>query len=223
MIASLLVGLHVIAGSLALLAMPVPLFSKKGSRPHVLAGRIYFVAMLAAASSAILLAPVRMLERPPDAWQPSLFLAYTGLLSLAASVHGVRALRRRDRKPARADFVLPAALLLASLALAAFAWESGFTLGLVFSGLGLLVALPQLRVLTSPPPGRGWWVGEHIVGMMIACISTLTAFLVVNAGSALGPYSIVLWLAPTAALMPLMIHWTRRYTPRRKQVRTAAE
>jgi len=178
--------------------------------------------MVAAAASAIGLLPVRMLERPPQAWQPSIFLAFVGLISLAASVHGVRALRRRAARPHVADYALPVLLAAASLAMGAWSHGNGFVLGLVFAALGLLLAVPELRVLVSPPAGAGWWVGEHLVGMMVASISTLTAFLVVNAARALGPYSFVLWIAPTVMLVPVMIRMKRRFVPRRAPPGTAA-
>ena len=74
-LATILVGLHVLGGFVALVSLPVPLLAKKGGVLHVRAGRVYVGAMVLASSSAIAIAPVRMLQRPVEEWRGPIFLA----------------------------------------------------------------------------------------------------------------------------------------------------
>jgi uncharacterized membrane protein len=218
-LASLLVGLHVIGGFLALTSLPVPLLSKKGSTLHVRAGRLYVWAMVAASTSAIAIAPVRMLQRPAGEWRGPIFLAYLGLMALTSALFGVRVLRQRGRRgphELRRDYVLPLLLAASSVALVIWALATGFVLAVVFAGIGLLlVALPLLSTLRRAPPGGAWWVAEHLGAMIVSCIGTITAFLVVNAHRVLdGPAPMAVWFAPSLVLVPMMIVWQRRYTQR---------
>lgn len=169
-------------------------------------------ALIGAAISSIAIAPLRMIERPAEQWGSSLFLAFVGLLALTAAVDGARAVNHR-RTPGRLDGLLPGVLLLASIALGLWSASSGFRLGLVFAPLGVLVALPPLRAIRHPTDGAVERARSHRRSMIIACISTITAFLVVNAKHFLPPeYAWIAWVAPTAAALPF-------FRPRRRAVR----
>ena len=163
------------------------------------------------------IAPLRMLQRPEAQWPSSLFLAYVGLMSFTAAVYGVRILGQKARTsthPLVVDYVPAIALVLATVLMAAYSCRVGFTLGLLFSGLGLLTAVPQLKTLSRAPQTRRFWLEGHIGAMLIACIATLTAFLVNTAGRfTTGSATTVMWFVPTVVLVPLMIRWQRKPPP----------
>jgi len=47
--------------------------------------------------------------------------------------------------------------------------------------------------------------------MIVSCIGTVTAFLVVNAGRFVPGYALGAWLFPTVVGVPLLVMWRRKY------------
>lgn len=170
--------------------------------------------MIVASGASWVIAPLRMLERPASQWPSSIFLAYVGIMSFAAATYGVRILQQKSRStphPFSLDYVPSMILLAATPVMMIYSAIAGFTLGVLFPVLGFLVAAPQLRTLRSSPRDRRFWLEGHIGAMLIACISTLTAFLVVNAAHYFsGNVVTVVWFLPTVALVPLMVRWQRK-------------
>jgi hypothetical protein len=73
--------------------------------------------------------------------------------------------------------------------------------------------VPQLNALRAKPVTKGWWLVQHLSAMLISCIATVTAFLVVNAGRFLGAGTHPLvWLGPTLIGAVLVAYWKRRYS-----------
>jgi uncharacterized membrane protein len=212
--ASLFRGLHIAAGFAALLCFWVPLVVTKGNRTHRTVGRVYVWAMFVAAATAIVLVPIRMSQRPVDRWGFTLFLAYIAVLAFASAFYGVRVLKQKKRTgphTALVDFVPPVVLAVAAVGLFAFGMTAGFQLGLFFGPVGLLVAIPQIRNLRATPEGKQWWLLSHLSSMLVASITTVTAFFVVNAGHFFPTYKMVAWVAPTIIGVPLISYWRRRY------------
>jgi uncharacterized membrane protein len=206
--------LHIVAGVVALTTFTVPILVAKGSRLHRRFGWAYVVAMIVASVASWVIAPLRMLERPADRWPSSIFLAYVGLMSFTAAVYGVRILRQKTRAaphPLGLDYVPALLLAAATPAMIGYSVLADFTLGVLFPALGFLVAIPQLQTLRATPSTRRFWLAGHIGAMLIACIATLTAFLVVNASRYVdGAMLTVAWFLPTIVLTPLMVRWQRK-------------
>lgn len=212
---SVLRALHITAGMTALAVFWVPLLAKKGGKLHRRVGWVYVVAMFVAAITALLIAPLRMIERPQERWGAPLFLSYVALLSFTAAFYGVRVLRQKKRSAAHralVDWLPPSLLVAASVAIAIYGFTSEFKLALYFSPVGLLVAVPQLNTLRAAPVSKTWWLAQHLSAMLISCIATVTAFLVVNAGSFLGAGNHPLvWFAPGIVGALIIAYWKRRY------------
>lgn len=207
-------AVHILAGVLALATFAIPLWVTKGNLVHRRAGWLYVGSMVTGAATAILVAPLRLTERPVEQWGPPIFLAFVGLLSFTSCFHGVAVLgaRRRGQAARPVDRAVPALLLGASVALLGYAVWSRFLLAGLFVPLGLLVAVPQLRAAAGPPPSPNAALVAHLTSMIIAVIGTLTAFLVTNARvfGGLGNHPLV-WLFPTLVGVPLMRVFARRY------------
>src|SRR5262249_16042086 len=106
-------------------------------------------------------------------------------------------------------------LLIAALYVGAVGAAAGRTLHVVFALLGAVTAGSQLRFWLRPPASRMAWWYAHITGMGIACISTLTAFGVVNArlvGFGRGP--LLPWVAAGVVGGVGIALWTRYYRRR---------
>lgn len=211
-------AVHIAAGVTGLLVFAVPLVVTKGNRVHRRAGWVYVIAMTVAGATAVALAPLRMLTRPPELWGASIFLAYLGVLAFVSSFHGVRVLRQKKRTgPHRdaLDWAVSLGLAAATVGILGYGLATGFVLALVFAALGALVAAAHIRSMLRPPAHHAFWLDAHLTSMMIAVIGTLTAFLVNNAAQLFeGGTPVLLWLAPTIVMVPLMRFFRSRHVAR---------
>src|SRR5262245_22215270 len=128
----LILVLHVIGGSTALLAMAIPLVSGKGGRVHRRSGWVFVAGMAVVSVTALLLSGYRFLfDANPDARQAGLFLFYVGMLTAASVSAGVRVLRAKHRTGRHLhawDVGLAVLLTAGAVAMAAYGIMSGSTL-----------------------------------------------------------------------------------------------
>jgi uncharacterized membrane protein len=106
-----ILAVHICAGSLGLLSGTAAMLFRKGSRRHVLAGRVFVAAMLTMAVGATYLAIVR--HQPSNISGGILTFYLIGTAWLTA--------RRRDRETSRFDWVV----LLIPLTLGILTWMNG--------------------------------------------------------------------------------------------------
>ncbi|HQU02462.1 MAG TPA: hypothetical protein PLI12_08445 [Acetobacteraceae bacterium] len=188
----ILLGLHVVTGSIALLLGPVPMLSRKGGRVHRKAGFIFSGAMACSAAAAFVLALV----------VHSNLLLTIAVLTGFLIFCGVRAPRfRRGASPHLIDDL--ACLLLAGFGFWLL-WRGAapFDVTSIVFGVGsLILSARQWQQLRSVRPD---WLLAHIAGMGGAYTATVTAFLVVNIGFLPKP---VIFIAPTL-IGTALIAWT---------------
>lgn len=216
---TLILTLHIAAGSVALAAMLVPLTVRKGGTLHRRAGWVFVAGMTIVSASAFVLSAARILtSTTADGHAAGLFLFQVALLTAAGVSAGVRVLRFKKRSaPHRHpwDLGLSGALVLASLGMAAFGLSTGRSLPTAFSAIGLFTGVGQLSYwLRTPTHPMHWWF-EHLGTMVGSCIAATTAFLVVNASRmGLETFGLLVWLAPTIVGVPLVTAWNIYYRRR---------
>jgi hypothetical protein len=216
---TLILGLHVGAGSVALAAMGIPMVARKGGTLHRRAGQVFVAATATVSATALLLAGARFLFDPtPQGRRGGLFLLLVTVLTGAAVSAGVRVLRAKHRTgPHRHwwDVGVAALLVVSSLGGLGYGLANGATLFIAFSALGLTSGAGQLRYWLRPPRGPMHWWFEHMSAMLGACIAATTAFLVVNAQRwGLETFSLVAWLAPSVVGGIATAVWTGYYRKR---------
>jgi len=176
------IRLHALTGAIAFGAMWIPMFSRKGGAVHRKVGRVFTWAMACASTSAVCASCLRLAERP-EAPQGPLLLALVAIQSAAATWWGIAVLRRKGRD-ARSrslpDWIAAAALLLSGALAVAYFLQGAMLLIAIFGALNIVFGLRLAFVLGRAPSSRFWWWYEHLFGMLVACIGTLTAFFVVN-------------------------------------------
>jgi hypothetical protein len=206
--------LHVVAGGVALSIFWVPLVTKKGGTVHRRVGWVYVGAAATIAATAFVSCARMLTDANPRNDRPGVFFAYVGLLAAANALIGVRALgaKRRTTGSRNPLDVSPAALLGTSgLALAAYGLSIAMPLYVAFGVLGALLGSAQLRFWLRAPVTRREWLYAHMMGMGTSCITTVTAFLVVNAPRfGLGTFNVVVWLAPAVVGAAGLSVWKRR-------------
>ncbi len=211
-----MLAVHIAAGAVALLVLSVPLVTKKGGRTHRRVGWVYVAAAATLALTGLLLC-IHLVSSPLR-WRAGIFLAYVSVLAGASAQFGVRALRTRGRagaSKAAIDLVPPLLLVAGGVALAAFGIYRWTVLYVVFAGLGVAIGVTHLRFWLTPPAHERAWFLAHMSGMGTSCITTVTAFVVVNARSfGMRTFDLALWASPIAVLAVGLTIW-RRYHARR--------
>jgi uncharacterized membrane protein len=212
-----ILAIHIAAGAVSLLVFAVPLVTKKGGRTHRRFGWVY-VAAAATVAVTGLLSCIPLVNGGPLRWRAGIFLAYVSLLAGTSAQFGVRALRTKGRAGASRgaiDLVPPLLLVAGGVALAAFGIHRAMVLYVLFAGLGVVLGLAHLRFwLTPPAHGRAWFLA-HMTGMGTSCITTVTAFIVVNARRfGMRTFDLPLWAGPIAVLAVGLTLWRRYYARR---------
>jgi hypothetical protein len=193
--------LHVAAGGVALAVFWIPLVTRKGSPVHRRVGWVYVGAAATIAATAFVNCARMLSDGRPRNDRAGVFLAYVGLLAAASALIGVRALRTKDRTTGSRKLldVTPAALLgISGLALSVYGLSVATLLYVAFGALGLGLGSAQLRFWLRAPVTRHEWLYAHMTGMGTSCITTITAFFVVNARRiGFETFNPVVWITPT--------------------------
>ena len=126
---------HICAGTLGLLSGTAAVSFRKGSHPHMLAGKIFVASMLTMAAAAVYLAIVRHQTNNIGGGIFTFYLIGTAWLTA----------RRRDGETSRFDWVL----LLIPLALGILTWMNG-----------LKVMRSGASSQDGVPVGMGFFVGS---------------------------------------------------------------
>lgn len=204
---SVMYWLHIAAGGLALASGTVAVLARKGRSVHRGAGKLFVVAMMTIAATAVCLAVVRT----------NRFLLFLGLFSAYLTASGRLALTRKklpvDTPAPRTHWVLPSLMLAVVLGFSVSLLERFMPLLAGFMALSVLRSSTELRRMRRGWSDRNHWLIEHLFSMGTAFIASLTAFVVVNVGR-LGAGPVVgylSWIAPTAVGVPIIIRATRRY------------
>ncbi len=207
-IASVVLGLHIVAGYIALVVAPGAMLTQKGGLWHRRSGKFYFWAMAGVALTAVLL----------SLYRPNLFLLLLAVFSFYQAFSGYRVLSRKlphqGQRATPLDWSAAALTLAGSAALVVYGlvgWRSGSTLLIVpviFGALGIVLAGQDVQSFLRPPTAKhAWWFG-HMGKMLGAYIATVSAFSVVNFAF-LPP--LIRWLWPTAIGVPGIFIWISYY------------
>lgn len=200
--------LHIAGGTIALISGLIAMLTQKGSKPHRLAGKIYFGGMTAVFVGAVIVAIAHRND----------FLLMVGFFSYYLTVRGYRALYLKKigqgQKPIALDWLIVtisgifiAALLVYGLLI--FVKGNGMGIpAIVFSLIGLVFLVLDIRTFFKAPPKMHWWF-THIGSMGGSYISAVTAFVVVNVQ--LPQYNWVLWVLPTLIGSVLIGRTIRKY------------
>jgi hypothetical protein len=199
--------IHVAAGSLALLAAIFAISFRKGAKKHNLAGITYFWSMLAVAATAI---PVSILR-------PNLMLFFVALFSSYMAYAGWRFGRKSRYIMTRKPYVEWGMLLvgIAMIVSGLVQVFSGAPMGWVlvaFGSIGLQFAVQDLRGW-GKSEDFGTRISNHLSHMLGGTIATITAVLVQQVVPRLeptSPFKVIVWLAPTVIITPLIVVWARK-------------
>ena len=199
----LLLGIHILGGSIALLSAAVAVATKKGGQQHRRFGRYYTAGMLCIFVTAV---PLALLTN-------NVFLFLIALFSFYLVFSGFRFARNKSGVPHVQDWIAVTTILLSGVGMAALSfiflrqgnaqWVTLIAFSLIACGLGIT----DFKTLKNHNATGKQRVSRHLTNMLAGTIATVTAALVTNVTTE--PIWVA-WLAPTVVLTPVIYYWNKR-------------
>jgi len=217
--------LHIVAGSLGLVAFWIPVLTRKGSTLHRFWGRLFTRSMLVTGCAALgistctLIDPLATHPHLADAaWTRGIFgwmMQGLALLTLNLAWYGRSVLQHRAAHHALLEWrnlALQVALALAALNCALQAWRIGEPLMLGMPAIGLATVATNLHFMLQRNPEKAGWLKEHIKALVGAGISVYTAFFAFGAVRTVPALALHpgLWSIPLLVGLVLIIHHRRQ-------------
>jgi len=225
----IILTVHITAGTLSLILFWIPMFTKKGSKTHVLLGKWYSILMWTVLITSLMLSIINAIQ---GYFVLAGFLSYLALLTGQPLWYGIVIVKHKKTVPLhliRIKKALSIALFVFGLALigwSAFLSFKGLAiLLLIFGLLGVITTASGLtqsihKVATEPN-----WLFEHVKGMVISGIAAYTAFFAFGGSQFLcsylpGPLSAIPWVLPTVIGVVLIKRYKRSIlkTPRKSKM-----
>ncbi len=203
MLGTILLVIHIAAGSVALTTALMALATAKGGVNHVRAGRVYAVAMALVCGAAL---PLAILGA--DA-----LLSLIAVFSFYLVFAGWRFARNRSGRPQPVDWVAAAVMGLTGLGM----WGYGAALFLqgnsqwvtmaLFGTIAAALSAADVRFHRARRGSGKRRIARHLTNMLAGTIATVTAVVVVNVDTR--PVWLA-WTLPTIVITPLIVWWNVR-------------
>lgn len=233
--------LHILFGSAALLLFWIPMTVKKGSLDHKKYGQYYRQVMYIVALSGLLMSAIVLIDpfaihgdRLSDAskldiWNTKMRVFYSLLLFLSVLTitgirHGQLALatkRNKDAIQSASQVTLNGILIAGSAPLFYAGLQNDITLAMIFSILGLVLGVTNLRYTFSTNRFKNDWLIEHFSGLIGTAIGAYTAFFAFGGRTlieGIGQWQIAFWILPGVLGSFVIRHYASQYKPAQKSV-----
>ena len=196
----ILLPIHILGGTIALLSAIMAILSEKGKKIHVLSGRTFFWSMLTIFLTAI----------PMSIITSNIFLFLIAFFSFYFAFAGIRFARNRKGIATTSDWIAVGLMILSgvgmwTLAAVLFMNNNSMYIPLLVFGFGAIVLgygdFKSHKNKTAIGKER---IGKHLQNMIGGTIAVITAVLVVNVK--IEPVWIW-WVLPTVLIVPVIIWW----------------
>ena len=196
----ILLPIHILAGTIALLCAALAVSSEKGKRLHVLSGRTYFWSMATIFLTAI---PMSIISN-------NIFLFLIAIFSFYLAFAGMRFARNRKGVATTLDWIAVSLMILSGLGmwiLAAIYFSNTNTqyiVLLIFGFLAIALGYADFKSHRNKSVIGKERISRHLTNMMGGTIAVVTAVLFVNP-----PFEPewVWWVLPTVMITPLIFWW----------------
>ena len=199
----ILLPIHILAGTIALLCAALTVLSEKGQRVHVVSGRAYFWAMATIFLTAI----------PMSIISSNVFLFLVAIFSFYLAFAGMRFAKNRTGIAATSDWLAVSFMGLSGLGMLILAAiyfandNSRYIVLLVFGFLAIALGYGDLTSYINKTATGKERISRHLTNMLGGTIAVVTAFLVTVVE--LKP-AWVLWVLPTVLVTPVIFWWNRK-------------
>lgn len=210
----ILLGLHILGGSIGLICGALVFSLQKGSKAHRILGKLFIPAMLMAGFTSLFMAVIH----------PNTFLFMVGIFTIYLVGTGARVISSKSPLAKHAlDRLLQLGMVVSGLSLGYLGTVGvidGNNFGIVyivFATIGLLMVMQDFKNSRSENPDKKAYLRMHLQRLGGGFIASATAFLVVNFTELPDWLPVwVLWLLPTLLISPLISHYSKKYTPKPK-------
>ena len=199
----ILLSIHILAGSVALLSAAMALSTEKGKKFHVLIGKAYFWSMVIIFLTAL----------PMSIITGNVFLFLIAIFSFYLAFSGVRFAKNRTGVPTRLDLIAVNFMFLSGVGMWILAIiffidnDSRFITLTVFGFLALFLGYGDFQTFKDQTAIGKERIAKHLTNMMGATIAVVTAVLVVNPPT--NP-EWVWWILPTVLITPVIFWWNKK-------------
>ena len=199
----ILLSIHILAGTIALLCAALAVSSEKGKKFHVLSGRTYFWCMVGIFLTAI----------PMSIINSNTFLFLIAIFSFYLAFAGMRFAKNRKGIATTIDWIAVSLMTLSGLGMWALAIiyfindNSQYITLLVFGFIALALGYGDYRSHKNKTAIGKERIAKHLTNMMAGTIAVITAVLVVNVN--IEPIWIW-WVLPTVVITPIISYWNKK-------------
>ena len=237
--------IHIIIGSLALIAFWLPLFAKKGSANHKKFGTVFVYSMYVVSISGVIMTMLVLMDpiamRYPDkvltaeqikniSYQHRIFSSFLFMLSIlvfCSTRHAVTVLKvQADRSQLKTMSYLLPIIFLGFMGALMFGvgLQEDILLFNIFGGISFFVSLGMLRYIFKAVLKQREWLIEHLGSIFGAGIGAYTAFFAFGGRKIFsiflsGDLQVVPWIIPSIVGITASIYFSKKY---RKQYRVEA-
>ena len=199
----ILLSIHILAGSVALLSAAMALSTEKGKKFHVLIGKAYFWSMVIIFLTALHMSIIT----------GNVFLFLIAIFSFYLAYSGMHFAKNRTGVPTRVDLIAVNFILLSGIGMWILAIiffidnDSQFITLTVFGFLALFLGYGDFQTFKNQTAIGKERIAKHLTNMMGATIAVVTAVLVVNPPT---NSEWVWWILPTVLITPVIFWWNKK-------------
>ena len=203
--------IHILAGTLALMAAVSAVVSSKGKKGHIIAGRTYFWGMTIVFLTAI----------PMSIVSGNVFLFLIAIFSFYLAYAGMRFARNRTGIANIFDWVAVGLMILSGMVMWCLAIyyfinnNSQYITLIIFGFIAISLGYTDFRGYRNKSAIGKQRIARHLTNMLAGTIAVITAVLVTNIY--IEPV-FILWILPTIVITPIIFWWNRKYTVSNKAI-----
>ena len=195
-----LLPIHILAGTIALLAAAFAICSEKGKKIHITAGRTYYWGM----------AGIFLTALPMSIISSNIFLFLIAFFSFYLAFAGRRFAQNRKGIASIVDWIAVGLMIAAGLGMWVLAVfysienNSQYITLSVFGFIAIALGYTDYKTYKRQEATGKKRIARHLSNMMGGTIAVVTAVLVVNVD--MEPQWL-LWVLPTLLITPVIIYW----------------
>ncbi len=224
------VVLHILCGSLGLVAFWIPILGRKGSPLHRRWGQVFTRTMLATGAAAVGISICTLID--PQGTHPHLdnapwvrgifgwMMLGLAILTVNLAWYGLSCIHHRENHRGHREWRnlgLQLLLVLASVICLVESRRIGEPLMLGMPAIGIATVATNLWFIFKPQPARLDWLKEHIKALVGAGISVYTAFFAFGAVRTIPALALHpgLWSIPLVVGLALILYHRHAVTRQR--------
>ena len=195
-----LLPIHILAGTIALLAAAFAICSEKGKKIHITAGRTYYWGMVCIFLTAL----------PMSIITSNVFLFLIAFFSFYLAFAGRRFAQNRKGIASIVDWIAVGLMIAAGLGMWVLAVfysienNSQYITLTVFGFIAIALGYTDYKTYKQQEATGKKRIARHLTNMLAGTIAVVTAVLVVNVD--MEPQWLP-WVLPTLLITPVIIYW----------------